>query len=100
MTFFTVTEVADWHTLVLSPGWVWQGQRGSRIRPAGFDVARLDEPKLGNQAGAEATQGVQKLLQGKVVMLGSAYRIDRGRLVCEVYFDGHLLPSYFPHHSA
>lgn len=94
MTFFTVTEVADQNTLVVSPGWVWQGQRGNRICPAGFDTQ-----ELGSQDGAEAKVHPQQFLKGKVVMISSAFRIDRGRLICEVYLDGHLLTSYFHHHS-
>ncbi|RLB91134.1 MAG: thermonuclease family protein, partial [Deltaproteobacteria bacterium] len=38
---------------------------------------------------------LSNLILGKTVELGNAYRIDRGRLVCDVYYQGRNLADYF-----
>ena len=94
MAEFKVTEIVDGDTFDVSPGWRWKGQAGTRIRPAGYDA-----PELGTSAGQPAKNKLSHLLLGQRVALGDAYRVDRGRLVCEVYLNGKNLTAYFPQYQ-
>ncbi len=91
MTRFTVTAIIDGDTFDVSPAWQWRGQQGTRVRPAGYDA-----PELGTEAGARARLYLEQLLRGNTVALDSPYRINRGRLVCEVYLGGRPLSDYVP----
>jgi len=91
MAEFTVVSVVDGDTFDVSPQWQWKGQTGSRVRAAGYDT-----PELVTLAGQVAKDKLQKLILGKRVELGSAYRVDRGRLVGETYYLGRNLADYFP----
>lgn len=84
-----VIVIVDGDTFDVNPGWQWNGEQGNRVRPTGFDA-----PEVGTLAGAFATRRVQDLLLGKYVDLRKAYRIDRGRLVCDVYFEDKYLADY------
>jgi len=90
MAKFSVIKIVDGDTFDVSPNWRWNGTSGSRVRPAGYDAA-----ELGTRGGATATRNLASLILGKTVELGAAYRVDRGRLVCEVFFSGHNLKEYF-----
>lgn len=90
MAKFTVIGIVDGDTFDVSPQWLWNDQTGSRIRPAGYDA-----PELNTLAGQIAKGKLSRLIAGKLVELGSAYRIDRGRLVCDVLFNGKKLEEYF-----
>lgn len=90
MTKFNVIRIVDGDTFDVSPDWMWNGTSGSRIRPAGYDAA-----ERGSYGGATATRDLASLILGKTVELGTAYRVDRGRLVCEVFFKGQNLKDYF-----
>jgi len=90
MAKFNVIRIVDGDTFDVSPDWRWNGSSGSRVRPAGYDAA-----ERGTRGGAAATQALARLILGKTVELGTAYSVDRGRLVCEVFFNGHNLKDYF-----
>jgi len=94
MAEFKVIEVIDGDTFDVSPQWRWNGNEGARVRPAGYNA-----PELGTVGGNKAKQKLEALIEGKKVELGSAYRIDRGRLVCEVYYNGKNLKDYFPEYQ-
>jgi len=87
---FTVTAIIDGDTFEVSPNWKWQGHTGNRIRPAGYDA-----PEVGQFGGASATDKLARLILHKQVELGTAHRVDRGRLVCEVFFQGRNLAHFF-----
>lgn len=91
MAQFRVTNVVDGDTFDVTPGWTWSGQKGSRVRPAGYDA-----PEMSNVGGQAAKNKLTSLLYGKTVELGEAYRVDRGRLVCEVFLNRQNLATYFP----
>jgi endonuclease YncB( thermonuclease family) len=91
MAEFKVTAIVDGDTFDVNPGWRWNGQSGTRIRPAGYDA-----PEMSTLAGQPAKNKLTSLLQDQMVGLGDAYRVDRGRLVCEVYLNGKNLTAYFP----
>ena len=90
MAKFYVIRIVDGDTFDVSPDWRWNGNSGSRVSPAGYDAA-----ERGTRGGAAATQELARLILGKTVELGTAYSVDRGRLVCEVFFNGHNLKDYF-----
>ena len=90
MAQFTVSTVIDGDTFEVSGGWQWKGQSGTRVRPTGYDAAELRA-----RGGQSAKDKLRRLVLGKQVELGTAYRVDRGRLVCDVYFQGKNLASYF-----
>lgn len=91
MATFSVISVIDGDTFDVSPNWKWSEQTGSRVRPTGFDA-----PELSSYGGQAAKTKLSNLILGKQVELGSAYKIDRGRLVCDVFFQGRNLADYFP----
>lgn len=89
-----VTSVIDGDTFIVSPSWTWNGQSGDRVRPTGFDA-----PEKGQPGYEAAKQKLTKLILGKTVELRTAHRIDRGRLVADVYLDGRYLANYFPEYA-
>jgi endonuclease YncB( thermonuclease family) len=91
MAEFKVSQVIDGDTFDVSPQWQWNRQTGDRVRPAGYDA-----PELDTYGGQAAKDRLERLILGRKVELGAAYRIDRGRLVCEVYFQNKNLVQYFP----
>jgi len=93
MEKFTVTEVIDGDTFSVT-FWRWQGQEGQRVRPTGYDAPEITEP-----GGQAARDKLSRLILGKAVELGNAYKVDRGRLVCDVHFQGRNLADYFPEYK-
>lgn len=90
MPAFKVTSIIDGDTFDVSPPWKWNHDTGTRVRPAGYDA-----PELHAYGGQAAKDKLSKLIYGEQVELRTAYRVDRGRLVCEVYFKGRNLADYF-----
>lgn len=89
MAKFKVVRIVDGDTFDMKPDWKWNGETGSRVRPAGYDAAEIGSP-----AGQSAKDKLQRLVLNQKVDLGDAYRVDRGRLVCEVFFRERSLTSY------
>lgn len=90
MHTFQVTRIIDGDTFEVNPNWTWRGESGNRVRPTGYDAAELD-----SRGGAAATTRLSNLILGRSVQLGNGYRVDRGRLVCDVFFNGRNLADYF-----
>lgn len=90
MGTFTVSAIIDGDTFEVKGGWKWNGETGSRVRPTGYDAAELRAC-----GGQTAKDKLQRLILGKEVELRQAHTIDRGRLVCDVFFNGHNLADYF-----
>ena len=90
MSKFTVTLIVDGDTFEVSPQWKWNGQTGSRIRPTGYNT-----PELHTSGGQAAKEKLARLIQGEPIDLRAAHRVDRGRLVCDVYFSNRYLADYF-----
>ena len=91
MATFTVISIVDGDTFDVSPEWKWNGQTGNRVRPTGYDA-----PELYAYGGQAAREKLSQLILNQKVELGSAYKIDHGRLVCDVFFNNHNLADYFP----
>ena len=91
MPTFMVTAVIDGDTFEVSPRWQWKGETGTRVRPAGYDAPELDA-----YGGEAAKNRLSELIFGKQVELRMAHKIDRGRLVCDVYYRNKNLADYFP----
>jgi len=94
MTEFNVISIIDGDTFDVSSGWRWNGNSGTRVRPTGYNA-----PELHAYGGQAAKERLERLILGKNVELGSAYRIDRGRLVCDVYLRGKNLADHFPEYQ-
>jgi len=90
MADFRVVHIVDGDTFDVSPGWQWEGHAGARVRPAGYNAPELHEP-----GGQAAKEKLARLLLNQTVTLGPAHRLDRGRVVCEVHFQGRNLAEYF-----
>lgn len=90
MPTFTVTQIIDGDTFLVSPSWNWNHQTGERVRPAGYDA-----PEVGTSEAAAATQRLHQMVFNKQVELRDAHTIDRGRIVCEVFYLGQNLKDYF-----
>jgi endonuclease YncB( thermonuclease family) len=91
MAEFKVGSVIDGDTFEVSGGWQWNGQSGERVRPTGYNA-----PELHQSGGQAAKNKLTRLILGKVVEIRRAHRVDRGRLVSDVYFEGRNLADYFP----
>lgn len=90
MAIFTVSSIIDGDTFTVTPSWQWSNQSGDRVRPTGYDA-----PELSEFGGSNAKDELARLIMGRQVDLRTAYKIDRGRLVCDVYFAGKSLADYF-----
>ena len=91
MALFMVIRIIDGDTFEVNPNWRWKQERGNRVRPTGYDA-----PELENLSGAMARNQLARMILGNQVELGPAYKVDRGRLVCDVFFNGKKLEEYFP----
>lgn len=94
MSAFKVTSIIDGDTFEVSPQWKWNGETGTRVRPTGYDA-----PELHAYGGQAAKDKLSRLILGEEVDLRTAYKVDRGRLVCDVYFRGNNLADYFPEYQ-
>ena len=94
MPAFTVTSVIDGDTFEVSPQWKWNGQIGTRVRPAGYDA-----PELHAYNGLAAKDRLSRMILGGQVALQAAHKIGRGRLVCDVQFRNKNLADYFPEYQ-
>jgi len=90
MPAFTVTSIIDGDTFEVTPQWKWSGTAGTRVRPTGYDA-----PELHAFGGQAAKDKLSRLIHGQQVDLRAAYRIDRGRLVCDVFWGNRNLADYF-----
>lgn len=91
MSTFKVISIIDGDTFDVSPQWKWNGTTGMRVRPAGYDA-----PELHAYGGQASKDKLSRLIYGQQVELRTAYKVDRGRLVCEVFFQNRNLKDYFP----
>ena len=94
MSAFTVTAIIDGDTFEVSPQWKWNGTTGTRVRPTGYNAPELHAP-----GGRAAKEKLTNLIHDKQVELREAYRVDRGRLVCDVFFGNKNLADYFPEYQ-
>lgn len=94
MPAFTVTSIIDGDTFEVSPRWKWNGQTGTRVRPTGYDA-----PELHADGWQAAKDKLSRLIFREEVDLRTAFKVDRGRLVCEVYFKNKNLADYFPEYQ-
>jgi len=91
MPAFRVTSIIDGDTFEVSPEWKWNGETRTRVRPAGYDT-----PELHTAKGQKAKDALSKLINGQQVELRTAYKVDRGRLVCEVFVESKKLAEFSP----
>lgn len=94
MNLWKVVEVIDGDTFVVYPEWVWENKKGNLIRPLGYDT-----PEINEYGYEEAKQKLKRLIMGKTVELGRGVGIDRGRLLCHVFYNGKDLAEYFPEYK-
>ncbi len=94
MSAFRVISIIDGDTFEVSPQWKWNGQTGTRVRPTGYNA-----PELHTYGGQAAKEKLSRLILGKEVDLRAAHKVDRGRLVCDVYYKGKYLADYFPEYQ-
>jgi len=85
-----VNMIVDGDTFDIAGGWSWSGQTGTRIRPTGYDA-----PEVGTPGAAFATHRLRGLILGKTITLRNPVRVDRGRLVADVFLNGTNIASYF-----
>lgn len=93
MPVFTVTSIIDGDTFEVSPQWKWNGTTGTRVRPTGYDA-----PEMHTIGGQAAKNSLSRLIYGQQVELRTAYKVDRGRLVCDVIFGNRNLADFFPNY--
>ena len=93
MESFTVEAVVDGNTIIISPPWKLDNETGDTIRAAGYNP-----PKSGSEA-MKAEQKLSIMVQNKQIELAEPHGIERGKLVCDVYFNGINLADYFPEYK-
>jgi len=90
MPVFSVTTIIDGDTFEVTPQWKWNGETGTRVRLAGYDAIELHA-----HGGQESKDKLTRLISREQVEIRSAHKIDRGRLVCEVFIGNVNLADYF-----
>ena len=93
METFAVVAVIDGNTFDVSPRWELEDKTGDRVQATGYNA-----PKTGKGA-MTAEQKLSILIQNKKIELTSPHGVERGRLVCEVHFQGRTLADYFPEYK-
>lgn len=89
MELFKVEAVIDGNTFEVSPKWVFEGKKGNLVYASGYTAPRSGKPAMAVE------QRLSGLIQNKKVSLDSPERIENDKLVCEVYYDGVNIASYF-----
>jgi hypothetical protein len=89
MEEFKVTAVIDGNTFEVSPKWEFDGQKGNAVFAKGYSA-----PKRGKEA-MKLEQNISILILNKKVELGMPDGVEDDKLVCEVYFEGRNIASYF-----
>ena len=89
METFTVVAVRDGNTFEVSPDWEFGDERGNLVQAKGYTA-----PKSGKTAMA-FEQRLSGLIHNKKVDLESPDGVERGRLVCDVYYQGINLSEHF-----
>ncbi len=92
--FFNVTRIIDGDTFVVSPNWEWNGYKGNRVRPIGWDA-----PEIGTPGYYEATCKLESLILLKNVELKNVIKLSYDRLLCTVYLNGVNIADYFKQYS-
>lgn len=88
MSVHTVVKIVDGDTFEVSPGWSRHGVTGYWVRPAG-----LIAPELGTDEGDVARERLTELILNQEVELKENLYLDRGRLICNVLYQGRPLAS-------
>lgn len=88
---YRVIRIVDGDTFIISPRWEWGFKTGDRVRPLGYDT-----PERGQPGYHETTLKLSKLILNKFVILKNPVKLSYGRLLCQVYFRGRNLSSFFP----
>lgn len=91
MSPFTVSSVRGDGNLRVKYGWKVGNKKGAFIKPAGCTGA---EP--GSASYHRNKKRLYELILGKQVQVGEVVKLDRGSLVCRVYYEGRDLAEYFP----
>lgn len=89
-----VTGIIDGDTFQVSPNWKWGVKYGDRVRPTGYDT-----PERGQPGFQSATLKLKNLILGQKVRLWNPIRLSYGRLLCQVYFQGRELSTFFPEYK-
>ncbi|MBS3774423.1 MAG: hypothetical protein KGY70_04505 [Bacteroidales bacterium] len=87
---FRVTEVIDGESFEVSPNWSFNSENGSTVRANGYNT-----PEEGQPGYIEAREKLRNLIEGNTVELRNKIKLTYGRLLCDVYFNGKNLKSYF-----
>lgn len=92
---FKVTKIIDGDTFEVTPKWIWNNTEGNGVRPTGYDT-----PERGQPGYKETTDKLSSLIFGKIVELKRPIKLSYTRLLCDVYYNGKNLASYFPEYKS
>lgn len=85
-----IIQVIDGDTFKITPKWKAFNKTGSFIRPTGYNT-----PERGKVGFIETRSKATKLLLNKKIEIKNPIKMDRARLLCDVYFKGKELRYYF-----
>ena len=91
MPTVTVTSVIDGVTFEVIPLWKWNGETGTRVRPAGYEA-----PELHAYGGQAAKDKLSKLIYAGQVELRTAHKIDRDAWSARSISETRILRITFP----
>tara|TARA_B100000315_G_C14218064_1_gene425185 strand:- start:309 stop:578 length:270 start_codon:yes stop_codon:yes gene_type:complete len=87
---FKVIKIIDGDTFEVLPMWKWNGHEGNIVRPTGYNA-----PEWGQLGFHVAKQKLENLILSKHVELRNPIKLTFKRLLCDVYYEGRNLASYF-----
>ena len=85
-----VTHIIDGDTFEVSPAWEWNDQKGTIVRPVGYDTPEWGQPRY-----QEAKDKLAALILNKEIELKNAIKLTYNRLLCDVYYRNKNLVEYF-----
>lgn len=91
MSLFKVEKIVDGNCFEVANEWWWESKAGNFIRVYGYEAPSLDLPE-----GDAAKSRLEIILSGAMVELTTAYGIQNGALVCDVYLRGRNIAELFP----
>jgi endonuclease YncB( thermonuclease family) len=90
MSLFKVERIIDGNCFEVANEWCWDKQTGKIVRVYGYEAPTRDLPE-----GEKARLKLLAILLGGAVELTTAYGINNGALICDVYLRGRNIADLF-----
>jgi hypothetical protein len=91
MSLFKVKRVIDGNCFEVANEWWWDKQTGKIVKVYGYEA-----PPMNLSEGEKAQLRLYAILSETMVELTTAYGVQDGALVCDVYLRGRNIADLFP----